>query len=203
MYTLYYLPGASSLAIHAVLREIGQPLNLIERDSTYDFMDLNPIGAVPVLIDDDLVIREGAAILLHVLDKHENTLLPRSGLERTQALESLMFANATLHGAYRTLFFIQGYLLEEPSRTHAFNAAIQWIEHLWTVVDRRIGVKPFLDSNHISATDFLLTVYARWNVSLTTPVRLGANTERLVERVTGRPAFQQALAAESPGVQTS
>jgi len=199
VYTLYYLPGASSLAIHAVLRELGQPVNLIERDSTYYFTDLNPIGSVPVLIDGDLVIREGAASLLQLLDKHESTLLPASGVERTQALESLMFANATFHGAYRTLFFIQGYLLEDPARAHAFDAAIQWIAHLWSVVERRIGVKPFLDGNHVSAADFLLTVYARWNASLTTPIRLGANTERLVERVSGRPAFQQALAAESTG----
>lgn len=199
MYTLYYLPGASSLAVHAVLRELGQPVNLIERDSTYDFLDLNPVGAVPVLIDDDLVIREGAAILLHVLNKHENTLLPNSGAERTQALESMMFANATLHGAYRRLFFVQGYMLDEAIRADAFDPAIQWIEHLWAIVDRRIGVKPFLDGNQVSAADFLLTVYARWNSSLPTPIRLGANTARMVERVTGLPAFQQALAAETHG----
>ncbi|MEZ5561225.1 MAG: glutathione S-transferase family protein [Pseudomonadales bacterium] len=197
MYTLFYLPGASSLAVHAVLRELEQPFNLIERDSTYDFTDLNPVGAVPVLIDDDLVIREGAAILLHVLDKHETTLLPRSGSERTQAIESLMFANATLQGAYRSLFFVQGYVLEEPARTHAFDTAIQWIEQLWAIVDRRIGVKPFLDGSQVSAADFVLTVCARWNASLPARIRIGANAERLVERTTARPAFQQALAAES------
>jgi len=199
VYTLYYLPGASSLAIHAVLRELGQPVNLIERDSTYDFLDLNPVGAVPVLIDEDLVIRESAAILLHLLDKHENTLLPGSGARRTQALESMMFANATIHGAYRRLFFIQGYMLDEPARSDALEAAVQWIERLWAIVDRRIGVKSFLDGSHVSAADFLLTVYARWNRSLPTPIRLGANTARVVERVTGLPAFQQALAAEASG----
>lgn len=196
MYTLYYLPGASSLAIHAVLRELEQPLNLIERDSTYDFTDLNPVGAVPVLIDDDLVIREGAAILLHLLDKHDNTLLPKHGAARTRALESMMFANATLHGAYRRLSFVQGYMLDEPGRTAASDSAFRWVEHLWEIVDRRIGVKPFLDGNQPSAADFLLAVYSRWNVFSPTPIRLGPNTERLVKRITGRPAFQQAIAAE-------
>jgi glutathione S-transferase len=187
------------LAIHAVLRELGQPVHLIERDSTYDFLDLNPVGAVPVLIDDDLVIREGAAILLHLLDKHENTLLPRSGAERVRALESIMFANATLHGAYRQHSFVLGYRADAPTRWEAVYAATLWIERLWAIVDRRIGVKPFLDGNRVSAADFLLAVYARWNSSLPTPIRLGANTARLVERVTGLPAFQQALAAETPG----
>jgi glutathione S-transferase len=203
VYTLYYLAGSSSLAIHAVLRELGQPVNLIERDSTYDFLDLNPVGAVPVLIDDDLVIREGAAILLHLLDKHENTLLPTSGHERARGLESMMFANATLHGAYTRLFFVQGYMVDEPGRTAAFDTATQWIERLWGIVDRRIGVKPFLHGNQISAADYLLAVYARWNASLTTPIRLGANSERLVARVTGRRAFQQALADEATGVSES
>jgi len=198
VYTLYYLPGASSLAVHAVLRELEQPVNLIERESTYDFLDLNPAGAVPVLIDNDLVIREGAAILLHLLDKHENALLPKSGVERTQALESLMFANSTLHSAYSRLFFVQGYMLEEGVGTAAFDAAIQWVERLWAIVDRRVGVKPYLDGSRVSAADFLLAVYARWNLAFPRPVRIGVNTERLVERVTARPAFQQALAAEKP-----
>lgn len=188
------------MAVHAVLRELGQPVNLIERDSTYDFLDLNPVGAVPVLIDDDLVIREGAAILLHLLDKHDNRLLPKSGAERTQALESMMFANATLHGAYRRLLFVQGYMQGEPIRASALDAATQWVERLWAIVDRRIGVKPFLDGNQVSAADFLLAVYARWNTTLPTPIRLGANSARMVERVTRLPAFQQALDAESPWI---
>ena len=197
MYTLYYLPGASSLAIHAVLRQLGQPVNLIERDSTYDFLDLNPVGAVPVLIDDDLVIREGAAIMLHLLDKHENALLPGSGAERTRAIESIMFANATLHAAYRWLIFVQSHLADEATRVGAVDATVRWIERLWAIVDRRIGVKPFLDGHRVSAADFLLAVYARWDVSLATPIRLGANTGRLVARVRGLPAFRQALAAET------
>ena len=104
---------------------------------------------------------------------------------------------------YRRLFFVQGYLLDEPIRADAFEVAIQWIERLWAIVDRRVGVKPFLDGNQVSAADFLLAVYARWNASLPTPIRVGANTERLVERVTGLPAFQQALAAETSGIPES
>lgn len=197
MYTLYYPPGASSLAIHAVLRELGQPVHLVERDSTYDFTDLNPVGAVPVLVDGDLVIREGAAILLHLLDKHDNTLLPKSGSPRARALESIMFANATLHAVYGRLFFLQGYVPDPAAREAALADARAWIERLWRVVDRRVGVKPFIDGPQISAADFLLAVFALWHDTLPFPIRIGANSERLVAGVLRHPAFEQARAAEA------
>ncbi|MBY0408155.1 MAG: glutathione S-transferase, partial [Rickettsiales bacterium] len=106
MYQLYYSPGACSLAIHVTLLELGVPFKANKIDlskgenRTPEFLKLNPRGSVPVLLDGDQIIREGAAQLLYLLDKHKSPLLPASGPERATALEWLMFANATLHPVY-------------------------------------------------------------------------------------------------------
>ena len=43
-----------------------------------------------------VMLREGVAILLHLLNKHENSMLPTSGAPRQQAIQDIMFANATM-----------------------------------------------------------------------------------------------------------
>lgn len=197
MYRLYYLPGACSLAVHAVMQELNVPVDIVPRDEAPEFRDLNPVGAVPVLVDGDLVLREGAAILLHLLDKHDSPMLPRTGSRRSHAIESLMFANATMHPAYGRLFFINQRLVDETVRASAFESAARAIDELWAVVDERLGRSAYMDGEHVSAADFLLTVYARWGARFPVHITLGANTERMVEAVTARPSFQRALEAEA------
>ena len=44
------------------------------------YLALNPLGQLPTLIDDDLTIREAAAIVLHLGDKAQGrALAPRVG----------------------------------------------------------------------------------------------------------------------------
>lgn len=104
MYQLYYLPGACSQAIHVLLLELGQQVELINKNTVSDFAALNPLGTVPVLVDGDKVLREGAALVLYLLGKHPNSLLATSGAAREQAIENLMLANASLHPTYAKLF---------------------------------------------------------------------------------------------------
>ena len=112
MYTLYYMSGACSLAIHVVLNELGQQLKLENvrvpegQPRNPEFLKINPRGQVPVLVEEDgNPIREGGAIIAYLLDKHHSPMMPKSGKARAKALEWLMFANATLHPAYGRVFF--------------------------------------------------------------------------------------------------
>lgn len=56
MYQLYYSPGACSLAIQVILRELGRDFSLIDKADVADFKAINPVGAVPALkIDNKLM----------------------------------------------------------------------------------------------------------------------------------------------------
>lgn len=105
MYTLYFIPGACSLATQAILNELDQESTLVHKLEADHFETLNPVGTVPVLVDGDKVLNEGVAIILHLLNKHKNRLIPERGDARHQAIEHMMFANATMHPAYGRLFF--------------------------------------------------------------------------------------------------
>ena len=78
-YTLYYSQGACSVATQVVLNELGQDYQLINVSSVENFTEINPVGAVPALVENDIVLTEGAAIILHLLDKHANSLLAVEG----------------------------------------------------------------------------------------------------------------------------
>jgi glutathione S-transferase len=199
MYTLYYGAGACSMGIHVALNECNQPVKLEKVDlmagqqRTPEYLKINPRGQIPVLVDGDLVIREGAAILIHVLEKHNSPLLPKSGKERTQALEWLMFANATLHPAYARAFFLKR---NKTTEGPLMDAAADGINKLWQEVEQRLSSQTYICGEQMTIADILLTVIANWSGNIPQPINLGPNTKRLLKAVSSRPAYQKALAVE-------
>ncbi len=203
MYTLYYLPGACSMAVHVLLNELGQKVTL-ENVSVPDgqprsaaFLKVNPRGSVPVLVDNGEAIREGGAIMSYLLDKHNSPMLPKAGKERALALEWLMFGNATMHPAYAKVFFSMRNITDPAAKDQAIKAAIGQIEKLWDEVDARLAQNPYVCGKQITAADILLTVIANWSSYFPQyPVKLGANVKRLLKEITARPTYQQALKLE-------
>jgi len=202
MYTLYYSPGACSLAIHVALNEIGAEFKLENvatpagQPRSPEFLKINPRGAVPVLKIDDFVLREGAAILTYLLDSHKNSLLPQSGLERASALEWLSFANSTLHPAYSVCFFHQKTLGEGAKDSPLYKPSIEKIQKYWDEIEERLQTREYLANQDCTIADILVTVIANWSPMMKMPISFGAKTKAFFTRVISRPAFQKALLAE-------
>jgi len=196
MYTLYYMPNACSLATQVVIRELGQPLELINMQQVDYFSAINPVATVPVLVENTHVHREGAAIILHLLDKHPSVMLPAVGVQRDKAVQDIMFANATVHPAYSRLFFIAQHISDPVAQQSAFAAAAETITHLWQVVEQQLTEQDFLGGEQPAAADIMLAVYSRWGASFPVDLPLGDNTRAMLETVQAMPNFQRALAAE-------
>ena len=196
MYTLYYLPGACSLATQVILHELDQAVEIIDKQKVDDFTSINPVGTVPVLVDNGNARREGAAVILYLLNKHQNTMLPAAGAVRDIAIQDIMFANATMHPAYSRLFFIAQNISDELAKQSAFEAAAQAVTRLWQVVEQQLANQTFLGGDEPSAADIMLTVYSRWGASFPVDILLGHNTQKMLDAVQAMPNFQRALAAE-------
>lgn len=203
MYTLYYSEGSCSMAVHALLNEIGAAFELKDtsikagRNRSPEFLRINPRGAVPVLVDDGHVIREGGAILIYLADKHQSPLLPRSGKERATALEWLLFANSTLHPAYSRTMSLKRSVEDAAVRTQLQEAGIQHITRLWQEVEDRLSQNAYVAGEDCTLADILLAVIANWQGYLPEPITFGPNIKRLLAAVTARPAFQKALREEN------
>ena len=205
MYTLYYLPDACSLATQVVLHELKQDVNIVNMQDVKDFSAINPVGSVPVLVNEESAHgktvkkssrREGAAILLHLLNNHENTLMPKAGWKRDRAIENIMFANATMHPAYGRLFFIAQNIQHPTGQEEAYQAATLAINALWQVVEAQLSEQDFLGGDTPSAADILLSVYARWGGSFPVDIHHGPNTQKMLKAIHNRPSFLKALQAE-------
>jgi glutathione S-transferase len=196
MDTLYYSPGTCSLATQVILREIGAEFTLKNKKDVADFSTISKVGAVPVLHNGTRYLREGAAIILYLLEQHKNSLLPESGEARTQAIQNLLFANATVHPAYSKLFFLGNAAKDESQKIELMKAAAQSLDKLWTVVEDELGDKPFLGGSSVSPADILLAVYSNWGKFFPVEIHIPDTVQAMIKRVMQMPTYQASVNSE-------
>jgi hypothetical protein len=108
MLTLYYAPGACSMASHIALEETGapyeaKPVNLMQGEHLKpEYMNaVNPRAKVPALKTDDGILTENVAILNYLArtfpDKH---LLPTDPIGTARALSQMAYLSNTVHPAF-------------------------------------------------------------------------------------------------------
>src|SRR5690606_37588260 len=109
MLTLYFAPGASSMAPHIALHEVGAPfdakaMSFARKESrTPTYLALNPEGKVPTLVIDGRPLSEVAAILFYLARRFPDAgLLPAGDSEaEAQIISWMSFIAATVHPARR------------------------------------------------------------------------------------------------------
>lgn len=202
MYTLYYIPGTCSLAVHVTLNEIGADFELQNVSTPQgqprpaEYLAINPRGNVPALKDGNFVIREGAAILTYLIESNQSPLLPKGGHERATSLEWLAFANSTLHPAYGRCFFLGRHLGDNAADSPIYGAAIEMIQKHWDEIEGELKKHDYIAGKEITVADILLTVISNWTPNLKMPIHFGEKTKSLFKRIIQRPAFQKALEKE-------
>lgn len=200
------MPGSCSMAVHIALNEVGADFQLVnvrisdgqnrqEKDRA-EFLEANPRGSVPVLQINDFILREGAAILIYLLDSHKNSLLPQSGLDRARALEWLAFANSSLHPAYGRVFFLSRQLGAQSKDSPIYTAAIANIQKYWDEIEQHLAHNDYLCGQSCTIADILTTVIANWSPMLQQPINFGPKTKEFFAKIIARPAYKKALATE-------
>lgn len=113
--TLYYSPGACSLAAHIALREAGVPLELIRVDlasktiagTGASYLAVNPMGQVPALeLEDGTILTEGVAVIQYIADRVPGSRLAAAAgtMERYRLMSLLNFVSTEFHKAFAPLF---------------------------------------------------------------------------------------------------
>lgn len=198
MYTLYFSPGTCSLATQVILRELNVPFQLVNRNSVENYLDINPLGAVPALGVEGRIITEGAAIILHLLKRYPNDLLPNDPHAADNAVQQLMFANASMHPAYSKLFFIARALgdAHQQAKQQALQTAADDINKAWARVEKTLEAQPYLAGNQLTPADILLSVYETWGQYFDVAIEIGPKTQALLNQVRARASFVASVAAE-------
>ena len=105
MLTLYYGPGACSMASHIVLEESGEKYEPKRMDlakgeqRTPDYLKMNPLGRVPLLqLDNGEPLAENTAILPYLGKRFD--LWPTDPTAEAKALSTIGFFASSVHPAH-------------------------------------------------------------------------------------------------------
>ena len=199
MYKLYSIPGTCSTGIVALLKKLGQPAEIIHRDDVPDYATrINAANQVPILDDDGMLIREGAAIALYLLEKHDSPWLKGNGAEKADFQQWLMFNYATLHPAYSRIFTVGKTMEEGDAKTQLLQQLADKVSDTWKILNERLEARNFVVGNEATIIDYLIVIYSHWNQAFPQlKITLGKNVERLVEEVSTLPEVQAAYKAEN------
>lgn len=198
MYTLYYKSGACSMAPHVLLNELNIPFEAKKVEAAEmkspEFLKLNPRGQIPLLIVDGEPVKEGAAIMIWLLDTHDKdgAWMPKSGLPRAKALEWLAWCNASLHPACGKIFGLAKMDLDDATKDKLKPLFMTQVQSLWDEAETRLGKTKYLAGDKMTVADILLTVIAGWGVGAP-----GANVKRVMGEVMQRPSWSKTRDSES------
>jgi glutathione S-transferase len=196
---LYHCAGARSLRALWAIAELGRDCDLVvmpfpPRKQVTGWLELNPLGTIPLFIDGDLRMTESAAIAQYLATGTALAVTPDEA-DYGWYLDFLHHADATL--TFPQTVYMR-YALFEPQRglETAGELYAQWYVARLAKIAARLEAREYLCAGRFTAADIAIA-YALF---LSTQVGLG---DRLPPRLvawlatmTARPGFQAARARE-------
>lgn len=203
---LHYYPSNASMAPHLVLEELGVPYELVLVDRRQNahkspaYLALNPNGLIPVLVDDDLVLYETAAICLHLADTHPDAALAPAlgGPERAHFYKWLMWLTNTLQASLIVYFYPERWadtaVAVVQVKAHAEAKIGGLLDQLDAELARADG--PWFTGASFSVLDAYVLTLCRWTRGFGRPARSLPKLGPYLQRVLARPATQRVLERE-------
>ena len=181
---LYFNPQSRALITKWMLDECGAEYELIPIDFTKrehkspEFLQINPAGKLPALVDGEAKIFEGAAIGLYLADKFPAAnLAPKIGApERGRYLSLMVYSTSQVEPA------LGDKVLKLETDAHRGWSDFETVQD---VIERELGEGPYLFGEWFTAADVMIgamLIWQRWlNLGQQRP-RLAAYVDRLLAR---------------------
>ncbi|TRO90065.1 glutathione S-transferase family protein [Glycocaulis profundi] len=204
MPTLYYAPGACSLAPHIVLEWIGAPYEAVKvKHGSQEILAVNPAGAVPTLREDDgWLLTQAGAILDYLANKHpEAGLSGRDDLRaRAEAHRWSAFFTSDVHAAFWPIFMPYRYTTDESeeARRAVVEAGHKLVAKQFDLLNRHLDGREHVLDGGRSVIDAYAFPMIRW-ASKVLPGGLDPypHVQALHDRLDADPAVQAVLAREA------
>lgn len=195
--THYYSVPSRGMVTHWMLEELGEPyenkvLSMANQEhKTPEFLAINPMGRVPALVHNEVVITETAAIVTYLADA-----FPKANLA--------IPIDSPLRGAYlRWLFFAP--VSAEPAimwqalgkiETEAEYRPFAEIDEVANTIELSVTGKDYIVGDQFTAADVMLGATIMWGTQLM-PVLPGLpELTRYWDNLSQRPAWQRAWQAD-------
>jgi glutathione S-transferase len=164
------------------------------------FMELNPLGTVPLLVDGDAQLTESCAIAHYLATRDGYTVLAIAPGEPDYAAycDYTYHADATITFP-QTVFMRFAIFEKEKGLAEAGHAYAKWFHKRLVKIEQRLETREFLCADRFTVADICVgyALILAESVGLDEGVPESLKTYRA--RLTARPAYQRALAREEAG----
>ncbi|WP_430911858.1 glutathione S-transferase family protein [Methylobacterium sp. sgz302541] len=167
--TLYYAPGACSLASHIVLEEAGASFETVRLDlakgdqRAASYLAVNERGRVPALVEDSWILTENTAILRHVARAHPQAgLWPEDLREQAAADEWLCWLSTNHHPAYAHIRRAERYTADESAHDGIRARGLDTYGDLCTMTEVRLSNGGWAVGGRYGVVDPYLLLFWAW-----------------------------------------
>lgn len=196
---LFCQPGACSTSDHIVLEWAGgsYEVELITREfkQTPEYLELNPAGVVPTLVDGDFVLTQNPAIYTYISDKNPDSGLFGDGSaeQRAEANRWISYVSSDLHPVFKPLFASGRYGGTGDCEAPVREAAIANITRTLEFAEQRLADREWL-AGFRSPADAYIYITLRWATNL--KIELEPNLAAYLKRIEQDEQVRKVLADE-------
>ena len=198
MLKLYYHPTPNSTKVALLLEELELPyevetVDIMKGDQHAPaFLEINPNGKVPAIVDDGVIVFDSHAILLYLAEKHHK-FLPQAPAARAATFSWLEFVATGLSPFSGQAAHFLHYAPEDFP--YAKNRYVREVERHYRVVDQRLAASKFLAGGEYSIADIAFYGWAASAGFIFGEKGLGdyPHVAGFVEGMNARPAVVRAL----------
>ncbi len=200
MLTLYYAPGACSMASHIVLEESGEKYQGKKVDlaggeqRTEAYLKINPLGRVPALqLDDGQPLAENTAILPYLGKRFG--LWPQDAIAEAKALSVIGFFAASVHPAHAHVGRPERYTADQSAFSGIKEMGLKTFHGYLKQIDGMLANREWLLDRY-SVLDPYGFVFYTWGVRRELPMAELKNYTAFKDRMVKRPAVQRVIEDE-------
>jgi glutathione S-transferase len=200
MLTLYYAPGACSMAAHIVMEESGEKYEPKRMDlskgeqKTPDYMKIHPLGRVPALkLDDGTPLSENTAIL-PFLGKRFG-LWPSDPVKEAKALSIIGFFASSVHPANTHVMRPERFTDDKSAHPGLQATGKKSFHEYMRQIDGMLANREWLSDKYSVLDPYALVFYA-WGLRRELPMGELKSYTAFKERMAKRPAVQRVVADE-------
>jgi glutathione S-transferase len=193
MLTLYYAPGACSLAAHIVLEESGEKYEAKRVDfskaeqRSEAYLKINPQGRVPVLL------LENTAILPYLGKRFG--MWPKDTAAEARALSLIGFFAGSVHPAHAHISRPERYASDKSHFPDLQEQGRKAFQLYLKQIDERLAGREWLSDAYSTLDPYAFTFYT-WGVRREVPMAELKNFTAHKDRMLARPAVRRVVEDE-------
>jgi len=200
MLTLYYAPGACSMAAHIVLEESGETYQAKRVDlakgeqRTEAYLKINPQGRVPaIMLDNGEPLAENTAILPYLGKRFG--LWPKDPIAEARALSAIGFFAGSVHPAHAHISRPERYASDSAIFPNIQEMGRKTFHGYLKQIDARLAGRQWLSDQYSVLDPYAFTFYT-WGVRRELPMAELKSYTAFKDRMLQRPAVGRVVEDE-------